>query len=159
MDAKKKKRVEKARRRHGKEMEISRGVWARENRSDVEAELESEEPTELGGDVSSSKDGDWDVVATSSKRRESATTSASGERVAGRRDDVPPSRKRAASSDAAGEREVKRPRSPRPLEASPASPALLQAWRGALASRRSMPIPPDLWGQRARASYNTEMPR
>ena len=43
---KKKKRVEKARRKHGKEMEIARRVWASENQKDVEAELELEEPTE-----------------------------------------------------------------------------------------------------------------
>ena len=36
---KKKKRAEKAWRKHEKEMEIARQVQARENRSDVEAEL------------------------------------------------------------------------------------------------------------------------
>ena len=45
--AKKKKRAEKARRRHEKEKEIARRVWAGENRSNMEAELESEEPTEM----------------------------------------------------------------------------------------------------------------
>ena len=40
-DAKKKKRVEKAQRRHEKEKEIAWRVWAGENWSDVEAELES----------------------------------------------------------------------------------------------------------------------
>ena len=55
--AKKKKRAEKAQRRHEKEKEITQRVLARENRSDMEMELESEEPTKMGGDVSSSKDG------------------------------------------------------------------------------------------------------
>ena len=41
-------------------------MWAGENRSDVEAELESEEPMEMGGDASTSKDDkDRDVVVTS----------------------------------------------------------------------------------------------
>ena len=44
----KKKRAEKARRKHRKEMEIARWVRACENRSDVEAELESEDPMEMG---------------------------------------------------------------------------------------------------------------
>ena len=55
---KKKKRAKKARRKHGKEMEIAWWVRASENRSDVEAKLESEDPTEVGGDASSSEDGD-----------------------------------------------------------------------------------------------------
>jgi hypothetical protein len=56
-DAKKKKRVEKARRKHQKEQDITMRVWARENRSDIEAELKLEEPMEAGDDVSSSEDG------------------------------------------------------------------------------------------------------
>ena len=65
-DAKKKKRAEKARRRHEMEKEIARWVRAKENRSGMEAEIESEEPMEMGGDASSSKDeGGRDVIATS----------------------------------------------------------------------------------------------
>ena len=58
VDAKKKKRAEKARRRHKKEKEkeITWRVRAGENRRDVEAELESKEPTKMGGDASTSKD-------------------------------------------------------------------------------------------------------
>ena len=52
-----KKRAEKARRRHQKEQDIARRVRAGESRSDVEAELESEDPTEVGDDASSSEDG------------------------------------------------------------------------------------------------------
>jgi hypothetical protein len=55
MVVKKKKRAKKARKKHGKEMEIARRVRAGENQSDVEAELESEEPTKLGGEVSTSQ--------------------------------------------------------------------------------------------------------
>ena len=32
-------------------MEIARHVWAGENRNDIELELESEDPTEVGDDV------------------------------------------------------------------------------------------------------------
>ena len=78
VDAKKKKRAEKAQRRYEKEKEIARWVWAEENRSDVEAELESKEPTELGGDASSSEDGGRSVVVTSAERREPMATSTNG---------------------------------------------------------------------------------
>ena len=46
-DIQKKKRAEKARRRHQKEQDIAPRVWARENRSDVKVELELEDPTEV----------------------------------------------------------------------------------------------------------------
>ena len=52
----KKKKAEKARRKHDKEMEIARRVRAGENRSDVESELELMDPTEMGDDVISSED-------------------------------------------------------------------------------------------------------
>ena len=53
-------------------------------------ELESEEPTEMGGDVSSSEDeGDQGIVVTSVERRESTTASVSGGWDAERRGDVP----------------------------------------------------------------------
>ena len=55
--AKKKKKAEKARRRFDKEKEINR--WVRgggERQSDVEVELEVEEPMEMGDDTSASED-------------------------------------------------------------------------------------------------------
>ena len=55
-NGRKKKRAEKARRRHQKEQDIARCVWAGENRSDIEAELKSEDPMEMGDDVISSKE-------------------------------------------------------------------------------------------------------
>ena len=77
----------------------------------MEAELESEEPTEMGGNTSASKDeGDRGVVVTSVEHRE---TEMGG--------DVLESRKRATSEDTALEREAKRAWSPRPSEASSAS--------------------------------------
>ena len=95
---------------------------ARENRSDIESELESEDPTEMGDDVICSKDERGrEVIATSMERHEPAATSTSGERKVERRGDIPMLRKHAASMDAIGEREAKQTRSPRPLEASPAS--------------------------------------
>ena len=77
----------------------------------MEAELESEEPTEMGGDASSSEDGGGrDIVMTSVEHREPTTASASGGQDTKRRGDVPMSRKGVASSDAAVEREAKRAR-------------------------------------------------
>ena len=77
-DAKKKKRPEKARRKHGREMEITRWVRAGKSRSNVEVELESEDPMETGDDVISSKNkGGWEV-ATSVERREPTAASTGG---------------------------------------------------------------------------------
>ena len=56
MVERKRKKAEEARRKHEKEMEIARRVWARENKSDVESELESEDPTEVGDDMIFSKE-------------------------------------------------------------------------------------------------------
>ena len=90
---------------------------ASENRSDVEAELESEEPTEMGGNASTSEDdGDRGIIATSVEHRAPAAASTSSGRDVERHGDVPRSRKRAVSLDVAVEREVKRARSLRPLE-------------------------------------------
>ena len=62
----KKKRAEKARRRHQKEQDITRCVHAGENRSDVEAELELEDPTEMGDDmISSEEEGGCDFSGAS----------------------------------------------------------------------------------------------
>ena len=49
MDAKKKKKAKEARRKHEKEMNIARHVRVRENRSDIESDLESEDPHRGGG--------------------------------------------------------------------------------------------------------------
>ena len=92
------------------------------NRSDVDAELESEDPTEMGDDlISSEEEGGWEVM-TSAVHREPAAACAGGGHEAERRHDVPGPRKRAASSEALGEREAKRTRSPCPSEASSALP-------------------------------------
>ena len=79
-----------------------------ENRSDVEAELESEDPTEVGGTASSSKDGDQEVVVTSLEHCEPTAMSAGDGQEVERHGDVPTTRKHAASSDTIDEREPKR---------------------------------------------------
>ena len=102
-------------------------MQARENRSDVELELELEDPTEVGDDtIFSEEEESREVVATSVERHDPMVASASGEQEAERRGDVPAPRKRATSANAVGEREVKRTWSPRPSKALPASspPAL-----------------------------------
>ena len=61
-------------------MEITRRVRAGENRSDVESELESEDPTEVGSDVFFFEEEEGrEVVPTSAKRCDPAATSAGGE--------------------------------------------------------------------------------
>ena len=93
-----------------------------ENRSDVESELESEDPTEVGHDMIFSKEEEsWEVVATSAERRDPMAASASGKQEAERRGDVPVLRKHATSPDTVGEWDAKRTRSSHPSEASLAS--------------------------------------
>ena len=78
----------------------------------MEAELKSEEPMELGGNVSSSEDGDQDIIVTLSQRREPMAMSIHGRWDAERRSDIPVSRKCAASSDATAEQGTRRTWSP-----------------------------------------------
>ena len=119
MVERKKKKAEEAQRKHEKEMETARRVWVGENRSDVELELESEDPTEVGDDVIfSEEEDDQEVVATLAKRRDPTAVSAGSEQEAERRGDVPALRKHAASANAIGEQEAKWMRSPHPSKAS-----------------------------------------
>ena len=97
----------------------------------MEAELESEEPIEMGGDASASKDeGDRGAIVTLVEHYEPIAASISGERYTEARRDVPKSRKHAMSKDTNIEREAKRARSPRPLEASltsrPPAPSVVE---------------------------------
>jgi hypothetical protein len=90
-------------------------VRAGESQIDVEAELESEDPMEMGDDViSSEEEGGWDAGATSVARHEPTATPTSGGRDTERRDDALAPRKHATSSNAVGEREAKQTRSPCP---------------------------------------------
>ena len=66
-------------------MEITRHVRAGENRSDVESELESEDPTEVGDDVIFFKEEEeegQEVIATSAERCDPMATSTGGEQEA-----------------------------------------------------------------------------
>ena len=79
-------------------------MWAGENRSDIESELESEDPIEVGDDVIFSKEEEGrEVVATSVEHRDPAAASAGGDREVERCGDILMPRKHVASSDAVGE--------------------------------------------------------
>jgi len=97
-------------------------MWAGENRSDVESELESEDPIEVGDDmIFSEEEESREVIVTSAEHHDLAAMSAGNEQEVERRAVVPVLRKRAASADAIGERLAKRMRSSRPLVVSPVS--------------------------------------
>ena len=81
VDARKKK-AEVAHRKHNKEKEVARRVKARERKSDIEAELESEDPTDVDDMVFSEEEGSWEVVVTSAERRDPAAMSAGDEQEA-----------------------------------------------------------------------------
>ena len=93
-------------------------MWAGENRSDVESELESKDPTVVRDDMSFEEEESWEVIGTLVEHRDPTTVSGGGEREAERHGDVPVPRKRAWSADAVGEREAKRTRSSCPSVAS-----------------------------------------
>ena len=94
---------------------------AEEHRSDVESELESEDPIDVVDMVFSEEEESREVVVTSVERRDPTAMSAGDEQEVERRAVVPMPRKRVASTDAVGEWEAKRTRSPRPSVASPVS--------------------------------------
>ena len=99
---KKKKRAKKARRRFDKEKEISQWVRRDESQSDMEADLESEESTEMGGDASASEDErDRGTVVTLAEHHGPVTTPIGGGRDMEVRSDVPESRKLTTSEDTA----------------------------------------------------------
>jgi len=107
-DAKKKKKAEEAHLKLEKEMDITRRVQAGENRSDIESELESEDPTEVGDDVIfSEEEVDREVFATSVECRDPKAASARGEQEVERCNDVLVPRKRATCLDVVGEWEAK----------------------------------------------------
>ena len=94
---------------------------ARENKSDIESELKSEDPTEVDDMVFSEEEESREVIVTPTEHRDPMAMFAGDEQEAERRAVVPVPRKRATSADAAGEREVKWTRSPRPSVVSPVS--------------------------------------
>ena len=68
-----------AKRKYKKEKEIARRVKDGENRSDVESELESEDPIEVDDMIFSEEEECWEVIVTSAERRDPTTMSASDE--------------------------------------------------------------------------------
>ena len=107
-DVRKKKKAKEARRKHEKEKEITWRMWAKENRSDIELELESEDPTEVGDDmIFFEEEKSREVVVSSAERHDPMVASTDGEQVVERRGDVPMPRKHAVSTDTIGEREAK----------------------------------------------------
>ena len=76
---------------------------ARERRSDIESELESKDPTEVGDMIFSEEEESREVVVTLVERRNPMTMSAGDEQDAERCTEVPMPRKHVASADAVGE--------------------------------------------------------
>lgn len=92
---------------------------AGENRSDVESELESEDPTEVGDDMTFFEEEEsQEVVGTSAECHDPMAMSSGGEWEVDMSNDVPVPRKRATSMDTISEWEAKWTRSPRPSVAS-----------------------------------------
>ena len=133
-DARKKKKTEVAHRKYKKEKEVARRMKARERKSDVESELESEDPMDVDDMVFSEEEESPEVVLTSAERRNPAATSAGDEQEVEKHVKVPMLRKCAASADTVSEWEAKWTQSSRPSSASlalspPAADATGQARR------------------------------
>ena len=87
-----------AHRTYKKEKEVARRMKAGERKSDIESELESEDPMDVDDMVFSEEEGSWEVVVTSAERRDPVSMSAGDEQEAERR---------AASVDAVSEQAAK----------------------------------------------------
>ena len=110
-----------AHRRYKKEKEIAQRVKARENKSDVESGLESEDPIDVDDMVFSEEEESREVIVTLAEHRNPAAMSAGDQQEAERHAVAPVPRKRAASADVVDKQEAKRMQSPRPSVASPVS--------------------------------------
>ena len=71
-----------AHRKYKKEKEVARCVKARERKSDVESELESEDPTDVDDMVFSKEEESQEVVVTSAEHRDPTVMSAGDEQEA-----------------------------------------------------------------------------
>ena len=87
-DAKKKK-AKVAQRKYKKEKEIARCMKAGENRSNIESELESEDPTKVDDMIFSEEKESQEVVVSSVERRNPAAMSTGDEQEAKRCGEVP----------------------------------------------------------------------
>ena len=110
-----------AHRKYKKEKEVAQRMKARERKSDIKSELESEDPTDVDDMVFSEEEESWEVIVTSAEHRDPAAMSTGDEQEVERRTVVPVPSKHAASADAVDEREAKPARSPGPSVASPVS--------------------------------------
>ena len=79
VDARMKKKAEVAHRKYKKEKEVTRRVKARERKSDVESELESEDPVDVDNMVFSEEEESWEVIVTSAERHDPTAMSAGDE--------------------------------------------------------------------------------
>ena len=113
--------AEVAHQEYKKEKEVARCVKAGERKSDVESELESEDPTDVDDMVFSKEEESQEVIVTSAESRNPTATSASDEREATRRAVASAPKKRVASADDVDKRTTKRTWSPRPFEAASVS--------------------------------------
>ena len=78
-DARKKKRTMEVRWKQEKEQEIARRVKAREHRSDVKSELESEDPADMDDMVFSEDEESQEVIVTTAEHRDPTAMSAGDE--------------------------------------------------------------------------------
>ena len=92
---------------------------ARERKSDIDFELESEDPTDLDDMVFSEEEESREVVVTSVEHRDPTATSAGEEEEATWHAGVPVLRKRGVSTDTVGGWATKRTWSPCPSVVSP----------------------------------------
>ena len=93
-------------------------MHTREGKSDVESELESEDPTDVDEMVFFEEEESQELVVTSVERRDPMAMFAGDEQEAAWCVVASAPRKHAVSADVIGERATKRTRSPRPLAAS-----------------------------------------
>ena len=78
-DARKRKKAKVTHWKYKKEKEVARCVKAGERKSEVESELESEDPTDVDDMVFSEEEGSREVIVTSAERRDPAAMSADDE--------------------------------------------------------------------------------
>lgn len=128
-----KKKEAEARRKYLKGQEISRWVCCGKRWEDVEAELESDDPTKSGDDTSSFEDKEEEdgvATATSAEHREPAAALVGGAHGTGAPSDASESGKHATGDNATLVREVKQARSSRcsmaPLTLHPPAPSVAE---------------------------------
>ena len=130
-----------------------------ERRSDVEFELESEDPTEVDGMVFSEEEESREVIVTSVEHRDPTVMSAGDEQEAACCAEVPVPRKRPVSADIIGEWEVKRTPSPCPSVRCRFRPHLSRMRPSKPGGPRSGLAPAQCRDRRQRMTHHGRMPR